>query len=534
MLIGRYEAEGEPNPTIEERMSYYGIKGMTLAVINDYKVEWAKGYGWADSAEKRKVTAETMFEPGSISKSLNAIGVLKLVEDGKVDLNTDINQYLKTWKFPYDKKSKGKKITIKHLLSHTGGLSQHGFPGYYYNDTFPTIYQILDGKKPANTEVVRSEFEPGLKYKYSGGGSMISQLIIMDVTGKPYDVYMNETVFKPLGMTNSSFAQPQPSAKKDQLATGYDMYGNEIKGKHPILLEQAAGGLWTTPTDLSKFIIEIQLSLKGESNKVLSKEMTRKMLTAVADGGADSMGMGVFLPKKKVKYFSHGAGNQGFRGHYTGSFEGGKGVVVFINGEKGEIISEVVGSVAKAYNWQEYTGSEKRRFISVADSVMAKYEGVYRTEGTIGSVVKTKEGYRFFTSNKYWKMYFLSDSSFFNRESSSDKVFIRTKQGYQMIRYVNGKKVSTAEKIEVIRLKPELMKKYSGTYKFDQPLEIEILNGELYLTFEQNKWKMHFYSEKDFFMDEAPNNIFTFQFKKDKVIGIEEKGEDPSKGVKLK
>src|SRR5436190_5789854 len=129
-ITGRLIVEGEKPQTIQERMAYHNVKGLSIAVIENYKVAWAKGYGWADESEKRPVTAETLFEPGSISKSLNAIGILKLAQDKKVDLYTDINSYLTTWKFPYDSVSKGKKITLAQILSHSAGLTVHGFPGH--------------------------------------------------------------------------------------------------------------------------------------------------------------------------------------------------------------------------------------------------------------------------------------------------------------------------------------------------------------------------------------------------------------------
>jgi len=536
LLIGPNEVEGESGISLAERMAYYKVKGLSVAVIDNYKVEWARGYGLADSAEGRKVTAETLFEPGSISKSLNALGILKLAQEKRIDLDADINQYLKTWKFPYDKNSKGKKITVKHLLSHTAGLSVHGFPGYFYGDTLPSINQILDGKKPANTDAVRSLFAPGSKYQYSGGGSMISELILMDVTGQAYDKYIEENVFKPLEMTNTFFTQPPPAERMKQLATGYDRYGNEIKGKHPILLEQAAGGLWTTPTDLCKYIIEMQQSLKGRSNKVLMQEAVKRMMCPVADAGRDSVGLGVFFPKtKSEKYFSHGAGNQGFRGVYFGSLEGGKGAVVFINCEEGNVLSEVIGSIAKVYGWKEFAGSQKRKAIVVPDSVVAKYEGIYKQDEVFASVVKTNEGYRYFTSNKYWKMYFTSDSTFFNREAASDKCFVRDKKGgYILERRMNGKKLKPAQKIELIKLNPGQMMKYEGTYLIDQPLDIKMVDGELYVIFEQNKWKMHFFSEKEFYLDEAGNSVFTFVIKKGKVTGLKQKGEEVRAIKKIK
>ncbi|MBK9104398.1 MAG: beta-lactamase family protein [Saprospiraceae bacterium] len=149
-------------------MAYYHVQGLSIAVVHDYKVAWAKGYGWADKKERKPVTPETLFEPGSISKSLNAVGLLKLVQDQKLDLHTDINTYLTSWQFPYDSISHGKKITLAQLLSHSAGLTVHGFPGYDLSAQIPTVPQILDGEYPANTPPVRSAFEPGIRFQYSG------------------------------------------------------------------------------------------------------------------------------------------------------------------------------------------------------------------------------------------------------------------------------------------------------------------------------------------------------------------------------
>jgi CubicO group peptidase (beta-lactamase class C family) len=181
-IVGNTIINDNPPSTIAARMAKYNVKGMSIAVIHNYKIEWAKGYGWADEAEKRPVTPETLFEPGSISKSLNAVGILKLAQDKKVDLYTDINTYLTSWQFPYDSLSKGKKITLAQILSHNAGLSTHGFPGHNINGAIPTVFEVLDGKKPAVTPAVRSMFEPDLKFEYSGGGTTISQVLLTDVT----------------------------------------------------------------------------------------------------------------------------------------------------------------------------------------------------------------------------------------------------------------------------------------------------------------------------------------------------------------
>lgn len=334
---------------LKERMEYHGVYGLSIAVIKDYKIEWVKAYGWADVAEKRPVTTETLFQAASISKSLNAVGVLKLVQDKKLTLDADINDYLSTWKFPYDEASKGKKINMANLLSHSAGLTVHGFPGYEKGDKLPTVPEILDGKKPANTRAVRSQFEPGLKTQYSGGGTTISQIIVMDITHEPYEQYMWNKVLKPMGMLNSTYAQLPVNKKPEQLATGYKANKKEIDGKYHIYPEQAAAGLWTNPTDLAHYIIETQLSLAGKSEKVLSKEMTVLRLTPYLDKSA---ALGVFLSQgASTKTFSHGGANEGFRCQYYGSLEGGSGVVVMVNSDNGAILQELINSVALIYKW---------------------------------------------------------------------------------------------------------------------------------------------------------------------------------------
>ena len=360
-----------PKLNIEKRMKETGIQGLSIAVIRNYKIEWAKGYGWADVEEKRKVTTDTRFQAASISKSINSLGVLKLVEMGKLDPEADINNYLTAWKFPYDSVAKNKKISVYNLLSHTAGLDIHGFPGYKKTDTLPTLQQILDGKRPANTKAVRSLFEPGTKFKYSGGGTTISQLILTNVTNSNYADWMQKNVLQPLGMTNSSYQQP-PTVT-DNLATGY--YGNEkpVTGKYHIYPEQAAAGLWTTPTDLAKYIIECQLALEGRSKKVLSPEMMKKRLTPYIDSNA---ALGVFIERRNGQsYFNHNGGNEAFLCTSYGSMQGGNGVVIMINGENFAVIGELLNSVAIVYDWKGFYTPNFKKIVTVPRDTLQQYIG---------------------------------------------------------------------------------------------------------------------------------------------------------------
>ncbi|MBC7889309.1 MAG: beta-lactamase family protein [Ferruginibacter sp.] len=351
-LASRLKAADTVNWTLQERMNFYNANGVSIAVISNYGIEWARGYGWADKSEFRPVTTTTLFQAGSISKSINGIGILKLVQDGRLNLYTDINEYLQTWKFPYDSLSKGKKISAANLLSHTAGLSVHGFPGYANGAVLPTLPQILDGNRPANTAAVRSLFEPSLKAQYSGGGTTIAQLMIADITGEPYDVFMWKNILEPMGMTNSFYTQPPLKEKQNLVATAYYNNGKEVKGKYHIYPEQAAAGLWTNPTDLAKYIIETQLSSQGRSDKVLSNEMTNIRLTPFIDS---TSALGVFIIKRGgEKYFTHGGVDEGFVSQYYGSVEGGNGVVVMANTYNTAILVEIVNSVAAVYKWKDF------------------------------------------------------------------------------------------------------------------------------------------------------------------------------------
>jgi CubicO group peptidase (beta-lactamase class C family) len=342
--------------SLKERMAFYDVNAVSIAVIKDYKVEWIKAYGYADVSENKLVTTQTLFQAASISKSINSLGISKLVEERKLGLDDDINNYLKEWKFPYDSISKGKKISIANLLNHKAGLSVGGFGGYEKEEELPTTIETLDGLKPSNSNAVRSIFEPGLKFQYSGGGTTITQLILENTTGEKYEDYMMKNVLTQLGMSNSSFNQPPAKEKENILATGYNN-NKQVEGKYHIYPEKAAAGLWTNPTDLAKYIIETQLSLLGKSNKIISKEMSVKRL---------ENNFGVFLNDfKGVRYFGHSGGNEGFVCHYVGSLEDGNGMVVMTNGRASMLLTEIVNSIASLNNWKNYPLETQKESISL-------------------------------------------------------------------------------------------------------------------------------------------------------------------------
>ncbi len=334
--------------TISERMEFYKIPAVSIAVIDNYQLSWAKAYGWANKEAKVPATTKTLFQAASISKSLNAVGILNWTESNNIDLNADIDNYLESWKIKNRKGANGKKISIANLLSHTSGLSGHGFNGYKVGEPTPTTEQILDGKKPSNSKKIKSISQPNRIFKYSGSGVMITQLMLSQNTGVPYDKYMKETILNPLGLTESFFSKPSPNDTR--LATAYWAQGTPLDGKYHIYPEMAAAGLWTNPIELSKYIIEMQKSLIGESNMLLSQEMTKRMLSPHLKDGMT--GLGVFFESLKGhNYFTHGGSNEGFKCYYYGSMEDGKGLVIMTNSENFDIHPEIVRSIFKVYGW---------------------------------------------------------------------------------------------------------------------------------------------------------------------------------------
>jgi CubicO group peptidase (beta-lactamase class C family) len=377
-----------PSLNLEQQMKKYNIRGLSVAVIKDYKIDWAKGYGWADEEEKRPVTINTRFQAASISKSLNSLAVLKLVQQSRIGLEADINNYLRSWKFPYDTISKNKTISVANLLSHTAGLSVHGFAGYKTTDSIPTIIQVLNGTKPANSRAIRSIFAPGTKFQYSGGGTTISQLIVTDVTGRRYEEFMQKEVLQPIGMTNSFFDQPPVSTK--ELATAYSN-GTAVKGKYHVYPEQAAAGLWTTPTDLAKYIIECQLTYEGKSpGKVINQEMMKKRMAPYIDASA---ALGVFIQKKAgVEYFNHNGGNEGFVCNSFGSLTGGDGLVIMVNGDNFAIISELSNSIARVYGWKDFYTPVFKPIYRPSKDTLQLYTGKYLLEKDTISISFCGEG----------------------------------------------------------------------------------------------------------------------------------------------
>ena len=420
--------KGDRAWTLQERMKYYKVPGVSIAVINDFKVEWAKGYGVKDIETNEPVTPETLFQAGSISKSVAAMVALKKVEQGKIALDENINNKLTSWKLPDNQFTEKHKVTLANLLSHTGGLTVHGFPGYAIGEKIPTLPQVLDGAAPANTAPVRVDTEPGVKHRYSGGGTTIAQLAIMDIEKKPYPQIALETVLRPLKMTSSTYEQPLPDEIRQKAASGHRSNGKLVEGKIHVYPEMAAAGLWTNPTDLAKFGIEVQLSLAGKSNKVLSRETATKMVTPFVE---DFVGLGFFLEKHgAATYFGHGGADEGFRAQLLVHRDKGYGAVVMVNSDNGQIMSEILRAIAKEYQWEDYLPAPVET-VSVAPKVLEAYTGRFLVNPDRVLKITAENGklYGEPTQAAKFEMFPLSETSFLRTDSDVRYTFTRNEAG---------------------------------------------------------------------------------------------------------
>ena len=386
-LLPAVLVKGDPVTTtkLADRMAALHVPGVSIAVIHDGKIEWARGFGVTREGGP-PVTPDTLFQAASISKPVAAMAVLRLVEAGKIGLDTDVNQYLKTWKMPENSFTAKTKVTVRELLTHTAGLTVHGFAGYAFGAPVPTLVEVLNGEKPANSAPIRVDTQPGTIWRYSGGGYVVAQELVQDVTGEPFPKVMHDTVLAPIGMTKSTYEQPLPKSRMDEVATPYRGDGQPVPGGPHVYPEMAPAGLWTTPSDLARYAIEVQKSLAGKANHVLSAAMVRQMLTPVKDHQGLGPGTG---GSAAHPYFTHGGANEGYRCNLM-AYNDGDGVVIMTNGDNGgQLASEIQRTVAHEYGWPDFA-PEERSVTKVDPKTLDAYVGAYRDSGMVFTV--TREG----------------------------------------------------------------------------------------------------------------------------------------------
>jgi CubicO group peptidase (beta-lactamase class C family) len=345
------DRQGLDGMTLQEVMRLFHCPGLSIAVIQDFKVQWVKAYGVMDVKTNSPVQTDTLFQAASISKPITAMAALHLVQEGRFSMDQDINKILKSWHVPESTWTRDQPVTPRSLFSHTSGADDGwGFPGYAPGAPLPTPGQVLNGQSPSVLGAIKFVRPPYTGSKYSGGGVLIMQIALTDLTGQPFEQIMQSDVLKPLGMSNSTYQQPLPENLTTRAAQAHDESGKAMDAPWHVYPEQAAAGLWTTPSDLAKVAIELQRAIRGAAGTVLNEDIAREMISPV---GVGPFAVGFEIEKKgEGWYFDHGGGNWGFRCHLLAHVRKGYGVVIMTNSDSGmRVIEEIEARVAAAYRW---------------------------------------------------------------------------------------------------------------------------------------------------------------------------------------
>lgn len=405
--------------SLASRMAHWNVPAVSIAVIDEGRVAWARAYGVANAASREPVTPHTRFQAASISKPVAAAAAMALVVDGVLDLDGDVEALLGGARLPRTPEAGDAPITLRQLLSHTAGTSVHGFPGYARDAALPTLRQVVDGAAPANTAAVRVEGPPGHAWRYSGGGYQLVQWLVEAASGQPFADVVQARVLAPAGMDASSYDVPD-----EDIAAGHDRNGRPLPGGWHVYPEHAAAGLWTTPTDLARFAIALTAAYRGQAGTLLPDASVRTMLTPVRNGYG--LGPGVAGERERL-VMSHGGSNEGYRAMWVMHPVTGDGVVVMTNGDAGDRLAmEVVRSVSAAFDWPDYKPRRVSSHALMAQQLAAR-EGTWSTiyDGGRVEFVARRDGTGLAISTARGRFVFvpISPTGMVSLESGAEVVF---------------------------------------------------------------------------------------------------------------
>jgi CubicO group peptidase (beta-lactamase class C family) len=414
--------------TISARMHFYKTPGVSIAVINGGAIEWARGYGAARTGDSAAVTPDTLFQAASISKPVAAVGALTLVDAGKLTLDADVNAKLTSWKLPAVNVVGDERATLRRLLSHTAGVTVHGFDGYAAGAPRPTLLQVLNGMAPANSSPIRIDQTPGAKWRYSGGGYCVVQQLVLDVTGEDFPAFMRTHVLAPAGMTASTYEQPWPAELAPRAAAGHLADGKIVPGDVHIYPELAAAGLWTTPSDLARFALAVQHMLEGHDG-ILTAATAKQILQVPVAGSDYGLGLGVKGNGEKLQ-LSHGGANEGFRCTLVTYPFAGRGAIIMTNSDNGSALAtEILRALAQEYDWPDYRIVEKTAE-PLSSKAFTDFMGRYERESTLVQVFQTPgHFYMKFGSKPRVEIFPQSDHEFFLLDEPDVFSFERNNRG---------------------------------------------------------------------------------------------------------
>lgn len=369
---------------LDKLLKEHKLPGVSLAVIDNFKVVLRATSGEKRFGSGELIDHDTAFSTASISKPITALLVAMLEEQGKLSFDDSVAKYLKRWTLNTNDFPEPDAITFRRLLSHTAGTTQGGFADYYDGDDVPTAIDSLNGAKvPRYDKPISLKFEPGTNWDYSGGGYVIVQIALEDLTGKPLPELAESMLFEPLGMTRTTMYQPNHKAFLSNVARVHHNDLTVIGAGLPICPQIAPSGMWSTPSDMATLIIEMQKALAGKPTNVISQDVakaTTQIQTLHTTGG---WGLGWMRVEAKgnIDWFSHGGSNTGTGGHIMGTMEGGRGIAIFGNGgnpSRIPVIETLTADVLSQLSWEEtITPADNQQAPKARHAMVGTYDLIF-------------------------------------------------------------------------------------------------------------------------------------------------------------
>jgi len=419
--ISKIPMENGDTLSIQKLMSKSGLKGLSVAVFDDYKVIWSDA--WGIKYDSVPLDINTAFSTASISKPITATLFAILEDKGFINLKIPVNNYLKRWKIPVNEFNKDTPVTLENLLSHTAGTTQHGFADFYEGDKVPTILESVQGKLPRYNKEIEINFKPGTNWRYSGGGYTIAMMALEDHLGRSLADLAQEYIFTPLNLQHTTMYQPNEEGFLTNVAKAHNDKGEVIRTGIPITPQVSASGLWSTPTDMSKFLIEIQRALNGQKSNVISEKVAKRItdIVTLKVMRGWSLGWERRYAFGNLDWFSHNGANTGIGGDIYATMEGGKGIAFFGNGPNGiriPILKKLRDNIIRTHKWgfqYEWKNQEE-----LPDLLISKIKGRYQ-DLTFGAVFEIKEQDNKLYIPRFWNgvrnnLIYVGDNSFITSE----------------------------------------------------------------------------------------------------------------------
>lgn len=375
----KFLGESDNFSSIADKMSEYKIPALSLAVINEGKIEWADMYQNANFPEEQELDCASIFQAASLSKPVTFLAALRMHSAGEIDLDKNIQNYLKDFEMPQGKQTAENPITFRNIFSHTSGITSGGYEGYAKDLALPSDLDVLKGSEGVNSPAIQVITPPNETLAYSGGAYTVSELALQDIFNEEFPEIMKKWILEPAGMEHSDFTQPLPESKSNQVAKGYTQSGEVLDGGWRNYPEQAAAGLWSNAVDMSKFLIEIYNAYNGKSS-LFSQSDIKSMMSHERDGRA--YGFIVNRSGDDIA-ITHYGGNAGYRTGMTISLTNGNGLVYLMNSDNGGALgNELLLSTSQVYNWQHFKQIDARRK-EVSSEVLKGLIGEYKWNGQI-------------------------------------------------------------------------------------------------------------------------------------------------------